>query len=517
MTKNSYRPLPFWSWNEKLCKDETARQAQLMAESGHGGYFMHARGGLETEYMGEEWMGNIDVGVECAERLGLEAWAYDENGWPSGTANGEVCKLGEEYCQKYLCIEVGEGNTHHTLINQDGFHIYYKVNPNYVDTLNPKATQKFVELIYEKYYERFGNRLKGLFTDEPQVKRGGVPWSIELPVAYNREYGEELLPLLPSLFKPIGDYKKIRFRFWKLVTDLFSQNYTKVLYDWCEEHKMQLTGHLEYEEGYQYIPASGAIMPSYEYMHMPGIDCLGRGMVKHVTALQVASVAHQLGKKQIISESYGCAGHNVGLAHMKGMFHSQAVRGVTRLCQHLAGYSIRGLRKRDHPPALFYQQPWWEDYKIFNDYVNAVGEILGEGEVRYDTLLINPSAEAWTLYDGTLDYDGNLNPRLQEHQKMYWDSVKMLEEKHILFHIGDETILQKYGRVEGDTLVVGTQRYKNILVISNGMLFDSTRALLSEFTKNGGKVCKPCDMPADPILHRPEIIHTVRHYAEKTV
>ena len=47
-----YRPVPFWSWNEKLRAEESVRQTVLMDEAGIGGYFMHARGGLQTEYMG---------------------------------------------------------------------------------------------------------------------------------------------------------------------------------------------------------------------------------------------------------------------------------------------------------------------------------------------------------------------------------------------------------------------------------------------------------------------------------
>ena len=54
-----YRPVPFWSWNEKLNVSESLRQTALMDEVGIGGYFMHARGGLQTEYMGEEWFENI--------------------------------------------------------------------------------------------------------------------------------------------------------------------------------------------------------------------------------------------------------------------------------------------------------------------------------------------------------------------------------------------------------------------------------------------------------------------------
>ena len=59
-----------------------------------------ARGGLQTPYLGE-WMANIAAGVEEARERGMGAWAYDENGWPSGFGDGRVNGRGERYQQKY--------------------------------------------------------------------------------------------------------------------------------------------------------------------------------------------------------------------------------------------------------------------------------------------------------------------------------------------------------------------------------------------------------------------------------
>ena len=58
-----YRPLPFWSWNAKLEVPETPYQIKEMDENGIGGYFMHARGGLKTDYLGEEWMENVRASI----------------------------------------------------------------------------------------------------------------------------------------------------------------------------------------------------------------------------------------------------------------------------------------------------------------------------------------------------------------------------------------------------------------------------------------------------------------------
>ena len=99
-----YRPVPFWSWNEKLNVPETLRQVGLMDDVGIGGFFMHARGGLQTEYMGEEWFENVTACVEDAEKRGMHAWAYDENGWPSGFGGGVVNGKGLKYQQKYLRV-----------------------------------------------------------------------------------------------------------------------------------------------------------------------------------------------------------------------------------------------------------------------------------------------------------------------------------------------------------------------------------------------------------------------------
>ena len=90
---------PFWSWNDSLEKEELCRQIDLMKQNGIDGFFMHARGGLVTEYMSDEWFDCIEACIKQAEKLGMEAWAYDENGWPSGFADGAVPALGEEYVQ----------------------------------------------------------------------------------------------------------------------------------------------------------------------------------------------------------------------------------------------------------------------------------------------------------------------------------------------------------------------------------------------------------------------------------
>lgn len=100
------RPVPFWSWNDKLEPDELRRQIGAMQDAGMGGFFMHARGGLETEYLSEDWFRAVEASVDEAKKRGMQAWCYDENGcraaspaascWKIRKTGRTICALSEK-------------------------------------------------------------------------------------------------------------------------------------------------------------------------------------------------------------------------------------------------------------------------------------------------------------------------------------------------------------------------------------------------------------------------------------
>ena len=74
-----------------------------MAKQGYGGFFMHSRVGLVTQYLSDEW---FDIIRKCAEygyKKGLQAWLYDEDRWPSGAAGGYVTQY-KEFRQKMIVL-----------------------------------------------------------------------------------------------------------------------------------------------------------------------------------------------------------------------------------------------------------------------------------------------------------------------------------------------------------------------------------------------------------------------------
>ena len=99
-----YRGAPFWAWNNKLDKDLLLREIDQMQEMGMGGFHIHCRSGMATEYLGDEFMSLVAACNEKAKDNEMLCWLYDEDRWPSGAAGGIVTK-DHQYRQRYLLFE----------------------------------------------------------------------------------------------------------------------------------------------------------------------------------------------------------------------------------------------------------------------------------------------------------------------------------------------------------------------------------------------------------------------------
>ncbi|MDR6553667.1 glycosyl hydrolase [Paenibacillus qinlingensis] len=519
----TYRSTPFWSWNDKLEPEELRRQIGEMKRAGLGGFFMHTRQGLLTPYMGEEFLDAIEVSADEAKAQGLEAWCYDENGWPSGTANGVVPALGASYQQKSLeGIPVKKENALHQMevLRQDpdfmyllvrlaneqqwrvqetdgdienwdeGLAVMCRVNPYYIDILSIQAMDAFLQACHEVYFQRLGDRfgegtMPGIFTDE--FKFSGIPWSVDLDQAYSLRYGQSITNAIGWLLTEVHESEMeaaylARYQFWNLVSERFRTS-VRLVADWCEAHGWQLTGHFMGEDTLMdQMQYTAGVMPLYERMHMPGIDMLGRTPRSVILPKQAASVARQLDKPFVITETFGCCGWNLSFREMKRIAEWQFVLGVNRLCPHLQSYSIRGVRKRDYPPSLYVQQPWWDVYSQFNHYFARLTYLLTLGKAVPGILVLHPIRSAWLLQ--SMKDKSNVE-QLQNRMDALAEELLALQRD---FDYGDEALMRDYGRILDGMLQVGSQQYATVIVSDVLTLEASTFELLKSFVEAGGKV-----------------------------
>lgn len=516
-----YRGIPFWSWNDKLEPEELRCQIREMKKAGLGGYFMHARAGLKTPYMEEEWMKCIEASIDEGYMQNMDSWIYDENGYPSGFAGGKIPAMGLEYQQKFLKFEIVDGpvTAYNTAtlgyyriggdyervesdrIKQDekALHVYWQVNPYYTDLLNEDAVAAFIESTYHVYYKKFGGEfgkgVPGFFTDEPQYGRTAIPWSSIISDRFHNKYGYDLISKLPALYYKTKGFQKVRYDFWNLVKDIFINSVSRQLSQWCEAHGCRLTGHVLLEENIYYqVMCSGSAMGFYRYMHIPGVDWLGRSTGNPVAVKQVSSVAEQLGKDLVLSEMFAAAGWGTSLEELKNIAEWQYSLGVNVICAHLEAYSLKGFRKRDHPPVLFHQTNWWKEYKKFNDYFARLGMLLSSGESTVHVLIIHPLRSGWIAIDESCCSNGK-NPEMVHIDDSFARLSEMLSGLHIEYHYGDEDIIAEFGSISDKRCIIGKCRYDTVIIPPCTTVAGNTARLLKGFIECGGKVFAFEDFP----------------------
>jgi hypothetical protein len=87
---SAYSTMPFLVWNGEVTEQEIDRHLKAFQSQGIHGFFIHPRYGLITDYLSQRWFDLIGYTVKRARELGMEAWLYDENSFPSGFAGGHV-------------------------------------------------------------------------------------------------------------------------------------------------------------------------------------------------------------------------------------------------------------------------------------------------------------------------------------------------------------------------------------------------------------------------------------------
>ncbi len=511
--------IPFWSWNDLLQEEELLRQIRHMKSLGMRGFFMHARGGLETEYLSQDWFRAVKACIGEAERLGMEAWAYDENGWPSGFAGGELLRDPENQACELICSEsdsypaespelvgvyrIEEGKITRLFADdgRGGYTVLYlKRDFSYVDVMDERVTRKFLHLTHQRYEEElgkecFGKTMPGFFTDEPQYFRYGTPWSPVIEREFPARFGYDILDRLPMLFFDLPGHEELRYDYHLLCHELFYNAFMKPVFDWCEEHGVKLTGHgiEEWGLGGQMM-CCGGVMPFYLYQHLPGIDYLGRGVKNLSGAKQLGSVCAQSDKRVALSEMFACCGWDVSPNELKRIAELQFAGGVNLICEHLYAYSERGQRKRDFPNHYSEHNPWSKYFGEFETYFQHLGAALSQGGEYAPTLVLHPIRSAYLHYKHTVHNVGiapigNDSSGIAANERAYEALIRRLSMWQIPYHFGDETVNAMLGAtLEGDHIRIGNCRYRQVILSGCETLTRATAELLREFLAAGGRL-----------------------------
>ncbi len=558
-----FRGAPFWSWNTKLRIPQLCRQIEAFKTMGIGGFHMHSRVGMNTPYLSDEFMAAVKACVDKAESEEMLAWLYDEDRWPSGAAGGLVT-ADPAYRARHLLFTPtsydeeagGSGSKDSSAVGTRGGNgkllaryqinldrngeladytrladndhaptqgnVWYAYleraqpsswfnNQTYVDTLNPAAIEKFVEVTHERYKQivgdRFGTVIPGIFTDEPQFTRKSVltfarqkrdiimPFTDDLIESYQTAYGEDILDGLPELFWewPNGAPSPTRYRYHDHISERFATAFADTIGGWCENNGIVLTGHLMEEPTLEsQTHAIGDAMRSYRSFQLPGIDILC-DRLEFTTAKQAQSASRQYGHKGVLSELYGVTGWDFDFTGHKRQGDWQAALGVTVRVHHLSWVSMEGEAKRDYPSSILHQSPWWGKYAVVEDHFARVNVAMTRGKPVVRVALIHPVESFWLCYG---PHDQTATER-EEREYTFQQATEWLLLGLVDFDYVCESLLPELNvPSEEPQFKVGAMKYDAVIVPPMRTIRSTTLDRLEKFADAGGTLIFAGEIPS---------------------
>jgi hypothetical protein len=519
-----YATAPLWVWNDLLTEQQIRDTLRDLAGQQVKQAFVHPRPGLMTPYLSDDWFRLWKVALDEAARLDMNIWIYDENSYPSGFAGGWVPEVMPESRGMGLVIRdsktapawnenlvtvhglegdravdftarvkagetLPEGRYLVASIQRAGNSPWHG-NRCYVNLLTPGVTEKFIEVTLEAYKrelgDHFGQRVPGVFTDEPNIRpAGSFPWCLDLPEQFQKRWGYNLLDHLPSLQLEVGEWRRVRHNYFCLLNELFIERWGKPMYEWCDRNGLDFTGHY-WDHEWPHCAGVPDNMAMAAWQHRPGVDTLMNQYAEHNHAQfgnvrycrEVSSIANQLGRERTLVEIYGAGGWDLRFEDMKRIGDWLAVLGVNTFDEHLSYVTLRGARKRDHPQSFSYHEPWWDAYHVNAQYLARLSAAMSQGEQINKLLVLHPTTTVW-MYQGD-------EPKLREVGDAFFNLLLALEAAQIEYDLGCEDVIARVGKVvTGDrgipALRVGARTYDRIVLPPhNENLNRATVALLEQ-------------------------------------
>jgi hypothetical protein len=536
---------PFFVWNGKITKKDIDYYLNDYKSKGIHQVFIHPRPGMITTYLTDEWFELFGYAIELGKSLGMKIWIYDENSYPTGFAGGGVpAAMPDAVGKSIVLYKTTKPDT-----IQNPYAAYRKEQDNYteittknflpgeylvavlsewdksqwfggysyVDVLQKKVTEKFIDLTMNQYQKRFGTEfgstIPGVFMDEPNISPKGssglvLHYTPGLFDAFEKKWGYDLKPFLPLLMQNSGEYRKIRHNYYSVLLDLFIENWAIPYSDYCKQNKISLTGHY-WEHEWPNPTGVPDNMALTAFSTLPGIDLLFNNWSTDYSAQfgnsrmvkELRSVANQMGYSRTLSETYGGAGWNLSFKDQKRILDWECALGVNLVNQHLSHQTIIGARKRDYPQSFSYHEPWWDDYKIMADYITRLTFVMSKGVQVNKILVIEPTTTGWMNHSNTSNRRRNANKngsvdKTGELCTSFHSFIEKLEFSQLEYDLGCEDMMKRFGGIEGKELKIGKGSYKLVVIPPSLENLDKeTVALLEKYIKAGGKVLSFSGIP----------------------
>ncbi|KAI9449248.1 hypothetical protein F5148DRAFT_1291713 [Russula earlei] len=506
-----------------LDPDTIAHQLDLIHKQGINAISIEGVPGAPWPYLSEGYMKGVQMIVSELKKRGMHLWIIDEGQYPSGFAGGLISEKAPELRMQALVIaqritlkenegidnqpldantvsavavntqthesevvDVSKGALHwagrpgnwQIVLAEHRFKTAVTRSANnpkrvkdtlhsLIDYLNPAATRKWMEFTHEQYKQyvgnEFGKTILGFRGDEPEF--GYTPWTPELPQIFQQKKGYDIRPYLASFLiqDQTPQQKLAKADFWDVWSDLFRDNYFKIIADWCAANGLEYTMHIDHEDQLMSLVRNeGDFFKTMRYVQIPGVDAIWHQIWYDNAAdfpKLASSAAHMYGRPRSLSETFAAYTPKPTVKDARWVLNEEMVRGINFF--EYMNWGAPYLRDTAFPPV--------------SAYINRATWLLANGKPAATIALYCPTESMWL---------GN---------KMADSSFRMIS-KQLLEHQLDFDMVDRQGitsvfkLVKGKLVNASGQAYSTVLLPNISIIPGDVLNKLKAFAAAGGKV-----------------------------
>ena len=347
-----------------------------------------------------------------------------------------------------------------------------------LDHLNRAATDHYLKTVGEKLLQALGSkRPYSIFCDSLEVYNSD--WSSDFLDEFQKRRGYDLRPHLPALVNELGPQTKALRRDWgRTLYELLNERFLAPMQDWAKKNGTRFR-----VQDYG-VPA--AAISSNAYADIPD----GEGAQwKVVRAARWASSAAHLYNRPITSSETWTWLHSPSFRatplDVKAEADTHFLQGINQLIGHGWPYSAPGI---EYPGWRFYaaavfgeKNPWWIVMPDLSKYLQRISFMMRQGKPANDVALYLPNDDGWAhMQPG--------NPHLIEvlRERVGPDLMPAIFEAGYNLDFFDDDSFKQVGRVEKDSIVLGNNKYKIVILPDVETIPLDTYRKLEEFARGGG-------------------------------
>jgi hypothetical protein len=338
----------------------------------------------------------------------------------------------------------------------------------------------------ENYLRQVGDRLLRAFDASPphavfcdSLEVYNSDWTGDFLEEFHKRRGYDLKPHLPALANDLG-HKSIAIRHdWgQTLTELLNERFLQPLHNWSRKNntllRIQCYG----------VPAAALSSNSFADLSE------GEGhRWKSLSATRWASSANHAIERPVTSSETWTWLHSPSFRatplDVKAEADLHFLQGVNQLIGHGWPYTAPGV---EYPGWRFYaagvfneKNPWWIVMPDLSKYLQRLSFLMRQGEIRNDVAIYLPNDDAWSHFT-----NGNANLIEGLRERLGPNLIPAVLDSGYNFDFFDDEVLKQIGHVGNGSLILGSNKYRVIILPNVEQIPTETMKQLVEFARTGG-------------------------------